>query len=109
VKSAENETLTDTCTVTVETPQTITLSFTDQGAGAFSQDGFEVKKGGSESVSLGSPWTTGEWLVDGEVRASGPGFTVNGDDYAVGGHTLQVLVQDGGTYWSRTVHFTVSN
>jgi hypothetical protein len=48
------------------------LSFSYQGAGAFSRDGFEVKKGGSESVGLDSPWTTGEWLADGEGRGSHP-------------------------------------
>jgi uncharacterized repeat protein (TIGR02543 family) len=112
VASAENPSLQTFCTVTVEAAQTITLTFTDQGAGAFNQNTFTVRKGGtpaSVGISLTGSWTTGDWLVDGESRGSGTGFTVNAADYAVGGHTLQALVFDGTKYWSRTISFTVSN
>jgi hypothetical protein len=112
VVSAENPSIQTTCTVTVEAAQTINLTFTDQGAGAFNQNTFTVRKGGtpaSVGISLTGGWTSGDWLVDGESRGSGTGFTVNAADYAVGGHTLQALVFDGTKYWSRTISFTVSN
>jgi uncharacterized repeat protein (TIGR02543 family) len=90
----------------------ISLRCTDQGAGAFNQDTFVVRKSGSpasKTISLTGSWISNTWLIDGESRGTGTSFTVNAAHYTPGGHTLQALVYDGVKYWSRTIQFTVSN
>jgi hypothetical protein len=95
----------------VAAAQTVNLAFTDQGAGAFTQDSFTVYRGGTPAnmgITLTETWISSQWLVDGEGRGTGSGFTVSAGDYSIGGHTLQVLVYDGAKYWSRTITFIVS-
>ncbi|GHV25247.1 hypothetical protein AGMMS4952_02530 [Spirochaetia bacterium] len=104
------------CTVTVKQSQGITLSFTDEGSGAFSQETFTISKSGapmSQAISVPGPWISVEWRVDNQVRGIGTGFTVNAADYTAGGHTLSVTVTNssitGSTPWTKKVTFTVTN
>jgi uncharacterized protein YjdB len=99
------------CTVTVAAARNISLIFSDPGAGAFNQTTFTVVKGGSPSsqtITLTGTWTGQEWRVDGRVRGSGTSFTVNAADYTPGGHTLELVVLNGSTPWSKTLGCTVS-
>ena len=93
--------------------QGITLSFTDGGSGAFSEETLTVKQGGtpaeqSRDINLSGTWTSREWRVNGVVKGTDATFTVNAGDYTVGGHMLQVMVSDGIHTWSRTLPFTVT-
>jgi hypothetical protein len=93
--------------------QPITLSFTDEGAGAFSETSFTVKQNGdsteqSKTITLSGTWVSREWRVDGFVKGSGTDFTVKAGDYTLGGHSLQGTVYDGTRYWSKTLQFTVT-
>jgi uncharacterized protein YjdB len=112
VESGENSSFHAECTVTVGAAQGITLSFDDPGSGTFTGTPFTVVKSGSppsETITLTGTWTSQEWRVDGFVKGSGPSFTVNAADYSLGGHTLQVTVEDSaGKYWSKTLQFTVA-
>jgi uncharacterized repeat protein (TIGR02543 family) len=88
----------------------ITLSFSDPGSAAFDQSAFTVIRGGSpasRAITLNGTWDSQEWRVDGRVRETGTGLTINAGDYTVGGHTLEVIVYKGSTPWSRTLGFTV--
>jgi uncharacterized protein YjdB len=106
---------TDTCTVAVGAAQPINLSFTDEGTGVFSQGTFTVKQdetpaGESQTITLVGTWASQEWRVDGFVKGNNPNFTINAADYTLGGHTLQVTVKNAvGTFWSKTLQFTVTN
>jgi hypothetical protein len=102
-------------TASAITTQSITVSFNDDGSGAFSQGTFAVKQNGapgelSTTITLQGSWTNGEWRVDGFVKApAAASFTVTAADYTVGAHTLQVTVRNGtGPYWSKTLPFKVT-
>jgi uncharacterized protein YjdB len=112
--SVDNPSKSTACTVTVGAAQGITVSFTDAGAGAFSETSLTVKKSGtgeeqSKTITLTGSWSTGEWRVDGLVRENSPSFTVNAADYTAGGHTLQVTVYNETHNWSKTLPFTVED
>jgi hypothetical protein len=102
--------------VTVKSALTITLSFNDQGSGAFSQGTFTVNKSGApnertQSISLlDTTWDSVEWRVDNQIQGgAGNSFTVDADDYTAGGHTLTVTVSKNGVPWTKKLDFTVSN
>jgi uncharacterized protein YjdB len=103
------------CTVSVKQNQGITLSFTDKGAGFFSQGTFTVIQNGvpagtqTQTISLTDTSTNGEWRVDNQIRlAAGTGFTVTADDYTPGGHTLSVTVIKDSVPWTKKLDFTVT-
>jgi hypothetical protein len=106
------------CTVTVGASQGIVLRFVDPGAGAWDSavvgDTFTISKAGvGKTLALTGVWDsspTPDWRVDGRPQGGGGGTVViNAVNYAVGGHTLQVTVYQGGIPWSKTVAFTVTN
>jgi uncharacterized repeat protein (TIGR02543 family) len=103
---------TASCTVTVEPAQGITVGFSDEGTGAFSEGPFTISKGGtpsSKTITLTGTWASQEWQVDGVVRGTGNSLTINAADYSLGGHTLLVTVYKNGVPWSKPLNFTVSN
>jgi hypothetical protein len=103
---------TDTCVVTVTSAQPITLSFTDQGSGVFSEGPFIVYKSGSPGnklITLMGIWIGHEWFVDGASRGTGASITINANDYSLGGHSLTCVVENSGVPWSKTINFTVTN
>jgi uncharacterized repeat protein (TIGR02543 family) len=69
----------------------ITLYF-DAGGGAFNQTGFTVYRSGgtgSQTVNMsGSGYANPRWEVDGDLKGTGTGITINAADYGVGGISL---------------------
>jgi hypothetical protein len=103
---------TTACAVTVAGAGSISVGFTDLGAGAFSQESFVIAKSGSpasQTIALAGTWATVEWRVDGVPQGNGASLTINAADYAVGGHTLLVTVRKDSVPWTKKLSFTVSN
>jgi uncharacterized protein YjdB len=99
------------CAVSVLASQNIGLAFEDPGAGAFSDSGFTIVKGGSpasQTVTLSSGWASQEWFVDNISRGTGTSLAVNAADYTAGGHALQITVFDGTALWTKKITFTVN-
>jgi predicted outer membrane repeat protein len=91
----------------------ITLTIDDAGQGAFSQGTFTINKTGNQSQTVnlesGEGYSSPVWYVDGVQAGTGTSVTVNAADYAVGGHSLSLVVQKGGVPWSKSITFTVEN
>jgi uncharacterized repeat protein (TIGR02543 family) len=91
---------------------TITLNF-DAGDGAFSQAAFTVYKSGgtgSQNISISNAdYTNPRWEVDGDLKGTGTGITINAADYGAGRHILTLFVTKGGLTWSKELPFTVVN
>jgi uncharacterized repeat protein (TIGR02543 family) len=92
----------------------ITLSFTDQGAGAFSQGTFTIKKSGTpqtKTITLTGAWDSQTWYVGVNAVGTGDSVTLNAANYSAGFHTISVTVQKGSgaaaVYWSKAITFTV--
>jgi uncharacterized repeat protein (TIGR02543 family) len=120
VRATSNDTATAyaECLVTVGASQAITLRFVDPGLGAWNSEAvgetFAISKsGGSKTITLVGSWDPSpapDWRVDGRPQGGAHSTVViNAANYAVGGHTLQVTVYQGGKPWSKTVAFTVTN
>jgi hypothetical protein len=106
----------DTMTITVVFPvtgdQAITLVFTDDGDGAFSQENFAISQSLSESqtvTSPGSDYTNHRWFVDGDLKGTTDTIAIDAVDYSVGKHNLTLLISKGGISWSKEMSFTVTN
>jgi hypothetical protein len=106
------------CAVTVGAEEGITLRFVDPGLGAWDSEvvgeTFAISKSGvGKTITLAGSWDPSpapDWRVDGRSQGGAVSTVViNGVNYAVGGHTLQVTVYQGGKPWSKTVTFTVTN
>jgi hypothetical protein len=96
----------------------ITLGFTDQGEGAFSQGSFTLKKTGtaeeqSKTITVTGTWDALTWIVGVKTVGTGTAFTLNAADYTVGAHVLSVTVRKGSgasaVYWSKELAFTVED
>jgi uncharacterized repeat protein (TIGR02543 family) len=90
----------------------ITLNPEDAGDGAFSQGTFTLSKNGDESQTIaitGSGYTNPRWFVDGELKGTGTGITIQAADYGAGGHKLTLLISKSGVSWSKEISFTVTN
>ncbi|GHU72745.1 hypothetical protein FACS189450_11130 [Spirochaetia bacterium] len=97
----------------------ITLSFDDEGSGAFSEGPSTppiiiYKTTGtptSKTINLTGTWDDQTWFVGHTQVGTGTSVTLNAADYTLGSHTLSVRVQKGiGTaavYWSKEITFTV--
>jgi hypothetical protein len=109
----ENPSITAACTVTVSSPLDIVLAADDPGAGAFTEQGFTLVRGGtppSKTIDLDGTWDSSpavEWKVDGRSAGTGSSVTLQAADYTVGGHRLQATAYRGGRPWSKTLDFTV--
>jgi hypothetical protein len=120
VRATSNDTLMvyAECAVTVGASQGITLRFVDPGLGAWNPtevgETFTISKSGpGKTITLTGVWDPSpapDWRVDGRPQGgAATTVVINAVNYAVGGHTLQVTVYQGGKPWSRTVTFTVTN
>jgi hypothetical protein len=93
-------------------PADITLVI-DRGEGAFSQGTFAVYKTGSPQTQTITVTGTGHsdprWYVDGDQKGTGNSMVINAGDYAVGGHSLSLVVEKDGGYWSKEIDFSVGN
>jgi uncharacterized repeat protein (TIGR02543 family) len=90
----------------------ITLNPEDAGDGAFSQGTFTLSKNGDESQTVtitGSDYTNPRWFVDGELKGTGTGITIQAADHGAGGHNLTLLISKNGVSWSKAISFTVTN
>jgi uncharacterized repeat protein (TIGR02543 family) len=111
--SVENPLISAACTVTVTSPLDITLAPDDPGAGAVTEEGFTLVRGGtppSNPIGLAGTWDSTpdpEWKVDGRAVGSGNNVTLQAAEYTVGGHRLQVTAYRGERPWSKTLDFTV--
>jgi BMFP domain-containing protein YqiC len=87
----------------------ITLSFNDRGAGAFSQNSFTLSKSSDEpeTIALLGEWDSQKWVVDGKEKGTGASLEVKAADYSIGKHSLTVTVVKGDVPWSKTLTFTV--
>jgi uncharacterized repeat protein (TIGR02543 family) len=91
----------------------IVLRLDDPGSTAFNSGGsFSIRQGGEDrTISLSGSWDISpppDWRVDGKSRSTGDTITLSGDDYAVGGHSLQLTAYKDGAPWSKTMTFTVT-
>jgi uncharacterized protein YjdB len=120
IRASSNDTPTAyaECTVTVGAAQGITLRFIDPGLDAWDSgvvgDSFTISQSGAgKTITLVGTWDASPepvWRVDGRPQGGASATVViNGVNYAVGGHTLQVTAYQGGIPWSKTVAFTVTN
>jgi uncharacterized repeat protein (TIGR02543 family) len=75
------------------------------------QADFTISKDGSpnsQTVTItGSGYTDPRWYVDGELKGTGTGITIQAADYGAGTHTLSLEVSKNGLVWSRELSFTV--
>jgi uncharacterized repeat protein (TIGR02543 family) len=118
VTSGDTATAYADCAVTVGASQGITLRFEDPGLGAWDSalvgETFSISKGGPvKTITLAGSWDSSpppDWRVDGRPQGGAAGtVAINAVNYALGGHTLQVTVYQGGIPWSKTVTFAVTN
>jgi uncharacterized protein YjdB len=110
--TTENGGNTAVCVIIVKQFQSITMSFTDQGVGAFSQETFTVSKSGAvntQIVSLTGTWDSISWKVDNKIMGTGNNLTVNAADYSPGNHVLILTVTRDGIPWTKKLNFIVSN
>jgi hypothetical protein len=98
----------------------ITLSLSDLGQRAFTQNTFTVNKGGTpnlatKTVSLDptetwDPSPAPAWDIDnGLIFSTGSSVTISAANLNTGGHSLTVTVYKNGVPWSKTLRFTVGN
>jgi hypothetical protein len=45
--------------------------------------------------------------VDGDLKRTGTGITLNAADYSVGKHFLTLIISKSGVSWSRKIAFSV--
>jgi hypothetical protein len=94
----------------------IVIGFTDQGAGAFTQDDFTISKSGSNSnqkikvitLAASSSWDSIQWYIDGRPKGTAGAISIDATKYTLGGHTLEVEVVKNGVPWSKGTKFTVT-
>jgi uncharacterized repeat protein (TIGR02543 family) len=83
----------------------------DAGNDALTQSDFTLSKSGetgSKTLGIaGSGYTNPRWFVDGELKATETGITINAADYGVGTHTLTLLANKSGVSWSKEITFAV--
>jgi uncharacterized repeat protein (TIGR02543 family) len=88
----------------------ITLNL-DAGNDAFAGGTFTVYKSGgtgSQTLNLASGYTNPRWFVDGDLKATEPGITIDAAEYGAGKHHLTLLATRNGVSWSKEISFTVT-
>jgi hypothetical protein len=60
------------------------------------------------TASVTTAYTTVQWYVDGVAVAGGTSITIQGEDYLLGKHRLDVRVNKGGVPYSTEIIFTVT-
>jgi hypothetical protein len=94
----------------------IVIGFTDQGAGAFTQDDFTISKSGGNNnqkikvitLAASSSWDSIQWYIDGRPKGTTSAISIDAAKYTLGGHTLEVEVVKNGVPWSKGTKFTVT-
>jgi uncharacterized repeat protein (TIGR02543 family) len=87
----------------------------DAGDGAFGETDFTLSKSGpgnptSQIISItGTGYTNPRWFIDGDLKGMETNITIDAADYAAGGHTLSLIINKSGIFWSKEISFTVVN
>jgi uncharacterized repeat protein (TIGR02543 family) len=111
-----------TATSTVSANTTVYAQWTDEdlitlnpdaGDGAFSQGNFTLSRGGTPNsqaiIITGSDYTNPRWLVDGALKGTGTGITIEAAGYSLGGHSLSLFIVKNGAVWSKDLEFFVTD